>query len=384
MTDRARSWLAGLTVLALLTGCTSGDKADLRPGQLLTAHPLTTAAALPGADTRLITYVSEDSHGQPIVVSGTVSVPRGTPPDGGWPVISWAHGTTGYADTCAPSADTTDGLVHDYISVVNPVLDGWIGRGYAVVQTDYQGLGTPGGHPYIDGVSEAHTVTDIVAAARELDSSINGDYVAMGHSQGGQAVLFTAADPDRGGLNLLGAVALAPGGVDLRLAVDLIRSGNPEVTAAQRFVPLLVLGAAVVEPTIDPDSIFTAKARPLLTAARTACVAQINEVPTVPSGQVFAADADLGALGDFLDRQDPTRVDPQVPVLIAQGTNDVLVSRTGTDKLAKAFCDKEVAVDYQVYQGEDHRGVIAASVDDVQAFLDAAPNGDTVNTCPSR
>ena len=99
---------------------------------------------------------------------------------------------------------------------------------------------------------------------------------------------------------------------------------------------------------------------------------------------MFAADADLGALGDYLDRQDPTRVEPQVPVLIAQGTTDVLVSRTGTDKLAKAFCDKEVAVDYQVYEGEDHRGVIAASVDDVQAFLDAAPNGDTVNTCPSR
>ena len=76
------------------------------------------------------------------------------------------------------------------------MLDSWVARGYAVVQTDYQGLGTPGGHPYVDGVSEANTVTDIVRAARDLDPSIGAEWVAIGHSQGGQAVLFTAQDAE--------------------------------------------------------------------------------------------------------------------------------------------------------------------------------------------
>jgi pimeloyl-ACP methyl ester carboxylesterase len=384
MSEHAGRWFAGVAAVAVLTGCTADSEPALNVGQLLTARPLTTAAALPSADTRLITYVSDDSHGEPIVVSGTVSVPKGTPPDGGWPVISWAHGTTGYADTCAPSADTVDGLVHDYVSVVNPMLDNWVARGYTVVQTDYQGLGTPGGHPYVDGVSEANTVTDIVRAARHLDSSIGTEWVAIGHSQGGQAVLFTAQDAERRDpeLNLAGVVSIAPGGVGMNQAVDLIREGRPEVTAAQRFLPLLVLGGAVVEPSVDPDQIFSSQAGPLLTTARTECVAQVNALPLVPPGQVFAPDAELGGLRSYLERQDPIQLTPRVPVMLVQGTDDAAVSPAGVDQLAKAMCGKGVALDYRVYDGQDHRGVIAASLRDVQDFVDTVMAGEPIDNCP--
>ena len=40
-----------------------------------------------------------------VAVSGTVAVPKGKAPKGGWPVVSWAHGTIGIADACAPSND---------------------------------------------------------------------------------------------------------------------------------------------------------------------------------------------------------------------------------------------------------------------------------------
>jgi dienelactone hydrolase len=384
MIERARRWLAGVTVVVLLTGCTVAT-ADPGPhaGQLLTARPLTTTAALPSADTQLITYVSDDAHGQPIVVSGTVSVPKSAPPDDGWPVISWAHGTTGYADTCAPSADTADGLVHDYVALVNPMLDSWVSRGYAVVQTDYQGLGTPGGHPYVDGISEANAVIDIVRAARALDSGIGTRWVAMGHSQGGQAALFTAQDAERRdpGLDLVGAVSIAPGGVGLDQAVDLIRAGSPEVEATQRFLPLLVLGAAVVDPSIDPDQIFSSQARPLLTTARTECLAQLNTMPTVPPGQVFAADAEVDALRAYLKGQDPINLTPPVPVMLVQGTADAAVPPAGVDALAKALCGRKVALDYRVYPGQDHRGVIAAALTDTQAFVDSVLTGKPIDTC---
>ncbi len=385
MSEHPQRWFAGLVAMAVLTGCTTtATEPGLRPGQLLTARPLTTAAALPSADTQLITYVSDDSHGEPIVVSGTVSVPRSTPPDGGWPVISWAHGTTGYADTCAPSADTVDGLVHDYVGLVTPILDSWVTRGYAVVQTDYQGLGTPGGHPYVDGISEANTVTDIVRAARDVDPRIGSKWVVMGHSQGGQAALFTAQDAqDRAPeLNLLAAVSMAPGGVGINQAVDLIRAGSPEAQAAQRFLPLLVLGAAVVDPSIEPDRIFSGQARPLLTTARTECVAQVNALPLVPPGQVFTADADLDGLRAYLDRQDPVRLAPRVPVMLVQGSADAAVSPAGVDELAKAMCAKDVDLDYRVYDGQDHRGVIAASLGDVRNFVDTVTAGESVDTCP--
>ena len=392
MAEYLRRGLAGLAALVLLAGCSTSTEPpptaptpELRAGQPLTARPLTTTAALPSAaGTRLITYVSEDSHGEPIVVSGTVAVPKTAPPQGGWPVISWAHGTTGYADTCAPSADTADGLIHDYTSRVRPMLDGWLARGYAVLQTDYQGLGTPGGHPYVDGTSEANTVTDIVRAARALDSGIGTQWLAVGHSQGGQAALFTAQDaqardPD---LDLAGVVAIAPGGVDMGQAVDLIRAGRPEVEASQRFLPLLVLGAAVVDPSVDPDAIFTAAARPLLTTARTECVAQIDTVPTVPASEVLAPDADLTGLQTYLAHQDPIGVMPKVPVMIVQGSADAAVPVAGIDKLTAALCDKGAAVEYRVYPGQDHRGVIAAADRDMQDFVEAARTGRAADNCP--
>lgn len=385
MTERARTLVGAAAALAALTGCSTATRpeSELSAGRLLTARPLTTAAALPSADTQLITYVSDDSHGEPVVVSGTVSIPRTPPPEDGWPVVSWAHGTTGYADTCAPSADTADGLAHDYVGLVTPMLDSWVQRGYAVVQTDYQGLGTPGGHPYVDGVSEANTVTDILRAARQLDPDIGAKWVVIGHSQGGQAALFTAQeaegrDPD---LDLVGAVSLAPGGVGMNQAVDLIQAGNPEVEAAQRFLPLLVLGAAVVDPSIEPDQIFSSRARPLLITARTECVAQVDALPLVPSGQVFAPDAELGALRAHLGRQDPTRLTPRVPVMLAQGDADAAVSPAGVDGLAKALCSKAVPLDYRAYPGADHRGVIAASLRDVQDFVDTVVAGESIDTC---
>lgn len=376
--------VAGLAVAALVAGCSAAPEPELRAGQLLTARPLTTAAAVPGAETRLITYVSDDADGQPIVVSGTVAVPTSSPPEGGWPVISWAHGTTGYADTCAPSVDTTDGLAHDYLGPVTTMLGTWVARGYAVVQTDYQGLGTPGGHPYTDGTSEAHTVTDIVRAARELDPGIGTKWVVAGHSQGGQAALFTAQDaPQRAPeLDLLGAVAMAPGGVGMDQAVDLVRAGKPEVDAAQAFLPLLVLGAAVVDPSVNPDEIFTADAHPLLGTARTECIAQIRRVPTVGSARMFTPEANLDALRDYLRRQDPIALTPRVPVMIAQGSADTAVTQPGVDALAKALCGKDVAVDYRVYAGLDHRGVINASLSDTQAFVDTVTAGKTGDTCP--
>ncbi|MET8796871.1 lipase family protein [Nocardia sp. NPDC004568] len=357
-------------------------------GILLGARPLTTVAALPSAGrTDLITYTSHDAHGRPIVVSGTVAVPRSAPPATGWPVISWAHGTTGYADPCAPSRDIDTGPAHDYLGPVTQVLDTWIQRGYAVVQTDYQGLGTLGGHPYINGLSEANTVTDIVQAARALDHSIGTDWVAAGHSQGGQAALFTAqyAASRQPELSLKGAIAIAPGGIGLSRMVEFVDSGQPGAEAAAAFLPLIVLGAHVVQPAIDPGTLFTPAAQPMLHAARTGCVAQIRDVPPIPATEIFEPDADFSALTRYLEEQDPSVTVPAVPVMIAQGTADTLVTTPGTNSLVDALCDKGATVDYRIYDGQDHRAAVPGSLADAQRFVAAALSGEpATDTCAAR
>ncbi|HEX4431948.1 MAG TPA: lipase family protein [Frankiaceae bacterium] len=378
--------VAGAVVSVLLAGTGSASSADtgrgpalrLHAGELLTAQPLTGSPALPSAaGTDLITYVSDDAHGKPIVVSGTVSVPKGKAPPGGWPVISWAHGTSGYADICAPSNDTADGPDHDYFAVIDPTLDAWVARGYAVVQTDYEGLGTPGGHPYLNGISESNTVVDIVRAGRELDRHIGRNWIAMGHSQGAQAALFAAQLGNKRApeLRLRGAVPIAPGGSGIAQLVPYIASGQPGAEAAEAFLPIILLGAQAADPAIDPATLLSDAALPSLTAARTGCLAQLRAVPPVPGPSVFRAGADVGPLTTYLAQQDPNTTDPKVPTLIAQGTADTLVAKPATDALVANLCSKGASIDYKVYAGQDHRGSVGASLADAEQFVDTVITG---------
>src|SRR5258706_517777 len=102
----------------------------------------------------------------------------------GRPVISWAHGTHGIADQCAPSRRA------DMVSLL-PSIGKVVSQGYVVVATDYEGLGTPGTHPYLVGVSEARGALDIVKAAQQIrETDANDKTFVWGQWQGGQAGLL--------------------------------------------------------------------------------------------------------------------------------------------------------------------------------------------------
>ena len=95
-----------------------------------------------------------------VSVSGALFWPKGDAPAGGWPIVAWAHGTVGTADKCAPSfAGRSDRDIQ--------YLNSWLKAGFAVVATDYQGLGTAGGHPYLAAKPEGYSVLDSVRAVRD-------------------------------------------------------------------------------------------------------------------------------------------------------------------------------------------------------------------------
>src|SRR5699024_11114917 len=133
-----------------------------------------------------ILYTTTDAHGAPATASALVLVPtswRAVPR----PVIAWAPGTTGFATHCAPSL-----LEHQVAAGAMPALDQVLDRGWAVVATDYTGLGTPGPHPYLIGPGEAHSVLDGIRAAGQLEGAeLAPQTVVWGHSQGGHAALWT-------------------------------------------------------------------------------------------------------------------------------------------------------------------------------------------------
>src|SRR4051794_35577771 len=90
----------------------AGDAFYTPPGKLpggthgtpIWARAVTNAAKLASArSNRVVLYKSTGVDGRAVAVSGLVSIPEGKTPKGGWPVVTWAHGTTGIADECAPS-----------------------------------------------------------------------------------------------------------------------------------------------------------------------------------------------------------------------------------------------------------------------------------------
>lgn len=152
------------------------------PGRLLRSEPIgrERLPSLAGSGERML-YSSSSDFGteRAIAASGAVYFPRGTPPRGGWRVMVWGHGTKGVADVCAPSFAGLD-------SAESGFIDHWLERGYAVIAPDYEGLGTPGPHPYMGLESAARTMLD---AARALagDRRLADDLVIAGHSQGAHA-----------------------------------------------------------------------------------------------------------------------------------------------------------------------------------------------------
>lgn len=174
-----------------------------------------------------VVYRSTNGDGQATEVSGTVFVPRGNPPDGGWPVVAFGHGTTGIDEPCAPSLSKT---LLGYTEAVGTL----VAKGYAVALADYQGLGMPGVHPYTDSHTAGLNMIDSVRALRATFPDVSNRWGAFGGSQGGGAAW--AADeqarsyaPD---LTLVGAVSVSPV-TDITGLVDKAQRGK--LTTEQTF-----------------------------------------------------------------------------------------------------------------------------------------------------
>ena len=190
-------------------------------------------------------YLSESIHGEPIAVTGTAVVPSTAAPDGGRPILSVAHGTTGIADQCAPSHDPSSDLA---------AQARFINAGYLVAVTDYEGLGTPGRHPYLVGESEGRSVLDAAKAARQLPGADAGHQLAIwGHSQGGHAALWAAQLAARWApeLELIGTVAAG-------VPADLTGTGETvETGPAKGYIFLTIAGYAAAYPELQPSSVLT-------------------------------------------------------------------------------------------------------------------------------
>lgn len=357
----------------------------LQAGSLLSVQAQQPAVALQHAGQRfLITYRSRGVHGEPIIASGFVLLPKGAAPKQGWPVLAWAHGTTGVADTCAPSGNYPNGPVDDYQQVANTALDTWLERGYAIVAPDYQGLGTPGGHPYMNAASQLHTVVDAVRAVHMLKpKQISKQWLVMGHSQGGAAALAVAAhgQKDAPELTLRGAIALAPGGYDYAGIAQYAQDHpNPEPSVAA-FFPIVLLGAQAADPDINPDVLVSSAMQPILNRARGRCLSELQTELKQSPEHIFKADANLKPLLAYLKQQSIERMTPTVPLMLVQGHNDQLVDARGTQAYYQQLCKAGKPVIFQLIKEGSHRDALKQSPVLSAEFLNKLNSRQVISSC---
>jgi pimeloyl-ACP methyl ester carboxylesterase len=320
-------------------------------GKLIRSEPIAAPAGVHGWR---ILYHSRGIAGADIAVSGTVFVPGTAAPHGGRRVVAWAHGTTGSGDSCAPSTD-----LHplDGIEEGAPL----VAAGNAIVATDYEGLGTPGPHPYLVGASEARSVLDAVRAAAELPGAgIGRSFVVFGHSQGGQAALFTGelATTYAPELRLLGVAAASP-------PTDLPALAR-RVTALDYGVAYLIAlaaGYSATDPSARLRSIMTRNGAVYLHLIEDGCNdglvtaytgvsvrdTFVRDPRTTPPWSTGLTNGSTGLL--------PRRL----PILIMQGAHDPIVPADITTAAVRRMCRGGDAVEYHLYPGAAHNVVPSAA-----------------------
>ena len=343
------------------------------PGTLIRREIVSGVPGMPpGATLWRVLYHSRSIYNADVAESGYVVVPPGPAPAGGFPVLSWAHGTTGVADVCAPSrfdAPTVSKLV------LVPDLASFTASGFVIAATDYEGLGTPGVHPYLVGESEGRSVLDAARAAGHLPGvRTSPTVIVYGHSQGGHAALFAGELAPRYApeLRLAGVVAAAPA---TNLSTVMSVAGSP---AAAPAMDLLMMGAYAWTSTyrdLPASDVFTP----------TGSTLAAELVPTLCGFPLHAALAARHATPQLLFRpdlavipavsaharlNDPGRVHTTAPLLVVQGTADLTVPNFLTDSYVVTMaCPDSDTIDYLHYVGASHSGVLTAAAGDITAWI---------------
>ena len=376
---------AGWLSLRLNQGAASADafyaapvSAPGEPGVLIRAEGYPTGGnGIPAtAEAWRILYSTTRDSGEPAVASALV-VADADRPAGPRPMVAWAHGTTGFAQPCAPSL-----LPEPFTAGAMPAVDEVLDRGWVVVATDYVGLGTAGPHPYLIGQGEGRSVLDAMKAARQLRAVDLDDHaVIWGHSQGGHAALWAGGlqpeyAPDE---PLDGVVAYAP-------ASDLpgLVSALDEISIGPIFAAFTFASYSAIYDDVELRRVVTDAARGFIGPLSQRCLVDPATIASVLSSLAIADDVSVlrpgatdGAFGARLDENIP-RLPIEAPLFVGQGAADPLVRPDAQARYVADRCADGQALEYREYAGADHLGVTTdpVAVADLLAFTEARFAGE--------
>lgn len=316
-----------------------------------------------------IDYWTKGPRGQTLPASGALLLPAGHAPSGGWPMVAYTHGTTGYGPACGGQSQP-DAKADIFISRL-------IAMGYAVVAPDYVGLGRfdTGVHPYLNIFSEAAATIDLLTAARSTEPTLSDSWAVLGGSQGGQAALATAHLHSEYGpeSDFRGTVSIDPES-DVEAIMGMlgpyIPPAPPLVEGAYNFLISVLAALRAANPAVNVNSYLSRYGRHIVDQVGKSC-----HGPNLPAGTALGSllSKPLGtpAMRAALDRymRVPTS-DYDRPILLALNTTDYVVPSPLHAKLVADFSANRV--DHRVVTGVgEHGHVNAQQQSAIERFLRA-------------
>jgi len=356
------------------------------------------------ADSYLLVYRMPAVRGGQAIATAMLFVPRSPVPRSGFPVVTFCHGTVGWSARWAPSLcveNASHPKMGAHWELALPVAD-LLESGHVVVAPDYEGLGDTSlgvpttGHPYYCRLSEGRSIGfAAVATKRALGDRVSNAWAAVGHSQGGKAVLSTAQTLDEVraaqlDLAFQGAVAIAPS-TNSRLKMNerwgcvqaAAATFNPDgaifyLGALNAYCILYVRALISAGYAIDPALMFGERALRAYAersdldfyslllemtddAARYIyCDVKDGSVFNRPDGYPGARTEGInsGTFKEAMEENEVGRVFLPGEFLIVQGATDSWTPESWCRELVNTMLSQGTSVRYSVQTGADHYGVL--------------------------
>jgi alpha-beta hydrolase superfamily lysophospholipase len=261
------------------------------------------------------------------------------------------------------------------MGALGPWLGGLLEQDVVVAATDYQGLGTPGPARALIGLSAGHAVLDAARAARGLDAAgASGRVVLAGHSEGGHAVLWAAelARSYAPELQVRGVATSAPG-AELATILKLTEFRPAAITSGA----MLIVAAWSDAYRVPPD-VLTPAGRKAIDRVRSTCLEELASDPATPVVRPnnLLTTPPWPAL---LARNTPGHAATPAPILIAQGTDDQVVTSAATRAQVQRLCRLGDTVQLRTWPHVGHFDLPEAASTAVAAWI-----GDRLTGRPPR
>lgn len=332
-----------------------------KPGELIRSEPIDQYNLPLELSALRVLYHSRTANGEDVAVSAVVMVPDGKPPAGGWPVIAWAHEFRGAARQCAPSLMKNLGA--------GPILAMYANLGYAVVATDYSGLGADSGKPVLDMQSNALDVMYSVWAARAAVPQIGPKWIAVGPFLGGLAAV-AVAESDVHDPNYLGSVVTS----GLADAQQAYQHFAQEPSSSNRMLLVLTSTVKVLYPEFQVSDMLKDSALPAYQHVAQTCGGEAE--PEFTNGMLKLAWENNRFVKEFFSRNTPGQKPAHGPLLVISGEADPVIPGEMSAKTVARMCKQGDRILFLKYPNLDASGVMGASVADQLSWIKARFAGD--------